>query len=103
MERVLPPDIAATFGAEYEKSIRELPVGVWSDALRSSFGYHLVRVTWRGRPIVPSLADARDTVLREWTRAHTVDTRERLYRSLRERYTVTLAPAQDAALARGLP
>jgi parvulin-like peptidyl-prolyl cis-trans isomerase-like protein len=103
MERVLPPDITAAFGPEFEKTVRELPVGVWSDALRSSFGAHLVRVTWRGTPIVPSLADARDTVLREWTRAHIVDARERLYRSLREQYTVTIAPVQDAALTRGRP
>jgi PPIC-type PPIASE domain len=103
MERALPPDIEAVFGVEFEGGVRELPVGAWSDALRSSFGYHLVRVIWRGTPVVPSLDDARDAVVREWTRAHTVDARERLYRSLRERYTVTIAPAPEAASARELP
>ena len=48
-----------------------------------------------------SFAEMAETVLREWTRAHTVDARERLYRSLREQYTVTIAPVQDAALTRG--
>ena len=103
MERALPPDIKGVFGDAFEKAVRDMPPGTWSGPMRSSFGYHLVRVIWKGEPVVPTLADAHDVVLREWTRAHTVDAREQLYRSLRKRYTVTIAPAQVAAIAGGRP
>ena len=103
MERALPADITAVFGDAFEKAVRDMSPGTWSGPLRSSFGYHLVRVTWKGEPVVPALADAHDVVLREWTRAHTVDAREQFYRSLRTRYTVTIAPAQVAAIAGGHP
>ncbi len=103
MERALPSDITGVFGDAFEKAVRDMYPGTWSGPLRSSFGYHLVRVTWKGEPVVPALADAHDVVLREWTRAHTVDAREQFYRSLRTRYTVTIAPAQVAAIAGGHP
>ena len=103
MERALPSDITGVFGDAFEKAVRDMPPGTWSGPLRSSFGYHLVRVIWKGEPVIPTLADAHDVVLREWTRAHTVDAREQLYRSLRKRYTVAIAPAQVAAIAGDRP
>jgi hypothetical protein len=101
MARALPRDITAAFGPEFEQAIRTVPVGQWSDPVRSSFGMHLVRVTWRGVPTVPSLADAREVVRREWTRAQTAEARERLYRSLRARYTVTIEPLPSSAPSGG--
>ena len=97
------PDIKGVFGDAFEKAVRDMPPGTWSGPMRSSFGYHLVRVIWKGERVIPTLANAHDVVLREWTRAHTVDAREQLYRSLRKRYTVAIAPAQVAAIAGGRP
>jgi hypothetical protein len=37
-------DFAATYGEEFADALAALPVGVWSDPLRSRFGYHLVKV-----------------------------------------------------------
>jgi len=96
MDRAQPADISSAFGPGFEAVLREAPVGQWSEA-RSSFGSHVVRVIWRGAATMPTLADARDVVRREWTRAHTVSARDRLYRSLRERYTITVAPLPSSA------
>jgi hypothetical protein len=103
VERVFPPDIKEAFGDAFERAVRNVHPGTWSGPLHSSFGYHLVRVVWRGERVIPTLANAHDVVLREWMRAHTVDVKERLYRSLRARYTVAIAPAQVAASAGGRP
>ena len=103
VERAFPADIKEAFGDAFEQVVRDLPPGTWSGPLRSSFGYHLVRVVWKGARSVPTLADAHGVVLREWTRAHTVDVGERLYRSLRARYTVTVAAGQVAAIAADRP
>ena len=103
MERALPADITAVFGDAFATAIRDVSPGTWSGPIRSSFGDHLVRITWKGEAVVPALADVRDVVLREWTHAQTVDAREQLYRSLRQRYTVTIAPAPAVAIAGDRP
>jgi len=97
LERAVPADIDATFGATFEAAVRSLPIGTWSEPVRSSFGYHLVRVTARTDSTIPTLADARDVVAREWLRAHAVEARERLYQSLRARYSVAIEPIPDTA------
>jgi len=97
MERAVPSQIEAAFGATFETVVRYLPVGTWSEPVGSSFGYHLVRVSAKTDSKVPTLADARDVVAREWLRAHTVEARERLYASLRARYSVVIAPIPETA------
>ena len=67
-------------------------MGTWQGPVRSTYGVHLVRISQRGTAKMPSLADARDVVTREWTRTRAVEMREKLYQSLRRRYTVTIEP-----------
>ena len=43
----------------------------WQGPLTTSYGLHLVRITHRGEPTRATLADARDVVAREWSRAQT--------------------------------
>ena len=101
MERAVAADISAVFGGAFATAISDVSPGAWSGPIRSSLGSHLVHVTWKGEPVIPALAQLHDVVLREWTHAHTVDSREQLYRSLRKRYTVTIAPAPVGAIAGG--
>jgi hypothetical protein len=99
MDRALPGDIAGVFGDAFAKAIGEIAPGRWSGPIRSSFGLHLVRVTSKDTPVVPGLAQVHDLVLREWTHARMVDAREQLYRSLRKRYTVSIADAPVTLIA----
>ena len=60
----LPPvsseRLAARFGADFARAVLELPVGVWSDPVPSSYGLHIVFVHERfQRPAAPSPASAR--------------------------------------------
>ena len=50
---------------------------------------------------MPTLADARDVVAREWTRERTVQVREQFYKSLRDRYTVVVEPVAMATSGAG--
>lgn len=100
MEGATPADVSASFGAEFTTAIGTAPVGIWQGPVRSSFGWHLVRVSWRGTATVPTLADARDVVTREWTRARTLEVRRSFYESLRARYAVrveTMTPTHNAS------
>lgn len=96
IDHALPPDVNSTFGREFSENLAGVSVGTWQGPVRSTYGAHLVHVIERGTPTMPSLADARDVVAREWTRARTVEMRERFYQSLRSRYTVTIEPVSGA-------
>jgi hypothetical protein len=95
METARLDDVETSFGSAFEKAVQALPVATWSEPVRSTYGYHLVRVAARTDARMPSLADARDVVFREWTHQRTVEAKERLYRSLRARYSVVIAPLPD--------
>lgn len=101
MDHALTPDVNSTFGREFSENLARVSVGAWQGPVRSTYGAHLVRVIERGTPTMPSLADARDVVAREWTRARTVEMRERFYQSLLSQYTVTIEPASDATARAG--
>lgn len=97
MDRALPPEISTKFGRDFARAVAALPVGGWHGPVTSSFGLHLVRVSWRGDARMPALADVRDAVAREWTRARTVEVRKQFYEALRGRYSVRIEPlAPDA-------
>jgi hypothetical protein len=93
LEHAMPPDVTAMFGPDFAKAIAAVPVGGWQGPVRSTYGVHLVRIVQRGTAQTPSLADAREVVTREWSRARAVEMREKFYQSLRRRYTVTIEPA----------
>ena len=103
MDDALPSDVAARFGTEFAQGVATLPAGQWQGPIRSTYGMHLVRVVARGTAVVPTLGEARDLVAREWNRARAVEVREQFYRSLRQRYTVTVEPAAMASTRPAAP
>jgi parvulin-like peptidyl-prolyl cis-trans isomerase-like protein len=88
MTDVLPNEIEAAFGNDLARQLAAIDGDGWQGPLTTSYGLHLVRITHRGEAIRATLADARDVVTREWTRAHTAKRKEQFYRMLAERYTV---------------
>jgi hypothetical protein len=98
-DRADAADITSVFGTAFEASLHTLPIGIWSEPVQSSFGYHLVRISARTPATVPALADVRDVVAREWSRTRTAEAKERLYRSYLDRYAVKIAPIPDSAVS----
>jgi hypothetical protein len=97
MTDATPAEVTAAFGDAFSTALAAVPVGTWEGPVPSSFGVHLVRVTRRGEPRLPSLADARDVVAREWARARAIEVKAEYYRELLKRYLVTIEPAVPAA------
>jgi hypothetical protein len=58
--------ISRQFGDDFSKSLADFPVGTWSGPVTSSFGLHLVKVNSIAAAQVPTLAEVRNDVLREW-------------------------------------
>jgi hypothetical protein len=95
-ERAAVSDIENALGPEFAASLATLTPGPWQGPLRSSFGVHLVRLRERLEARIPPLAEIRDTVEREWAHARNAAAKEAYYRSLRSRYTVSVAGRERA-------
>ena len=96
MTEVLPVDIEVVFGNEFAKQLAAIVGDGWAGPFRTSYGLHLVHITHRGEPTHATLADARDVVAREWSRAQTAKVKEQFYQTLARRYTVRVEPDADA-------
>jgi len=59
-------ELAGIFGAAFAPAVMPLPVGEWSRPLRSSFGWHVVRLDQRTPGRLPDVSELRDSVLRDW-------------------------------------
>ena len=91
-------DVEAAFGNDFARQLAALDGDGWQGPLTTSYGLHLVRITHRGQPIRATLADARDVVAREWSRAHTAKLKAEFYRMLARRYTVHVAADANVVL-----
>jgi parvulin-like peptidyl-prolyl isomerase len=84
--------VARDFGADFASGLAALPTDRWSGPVRSSYGFHLVRVTAVQPATMPPLQEVRKDVEREWDR----ERRERLvrerYAAMRAGYQVVIEP-----------
>ena len=90
MTEALPHEVEAAFGNDFARQLAAIDGDGWQGPLTTSYGLHLVRITHRGKPTRATLADARDVVAREWSRAQTAKLKEQFYRMLAGRYTVRI-------------
>ena len=93
MTRVMPTEVLARFGEAFEQQLAQITDDHWHGPAVTTYGAHLVRVTWRDPPTRATLANARDVLTREWTRAHAAQMKEAFYRKLATRYTVHIESA----------
>jgi len=83
-----PQEISGTFGDEFGKRLEAAPIDQWSGPIASTFGLHLVRVSARSASAVPTLADIRPVVVREWQAQQRALAGDTFYASLRSKYEV---------------
>jgi len=83
-------DVARTFGEGFAKQLSAVEPGRWQGPIRSSFGVHFVFVDERAKASVPPLDTVREVVQREWLNARRIETEQKLYRTLRERYQIVV-------------
>jgi len=81
-------EIANAFGTEFAAQVEEAPVGQWTGPLQSGFGLHLVRVDERQSGSLPTLANIRPIVLREWQAEQRQEANAAFLAKLRAKYDV---------------
>ena len=83
-------EVANLFGDQFAKTLEGLSLGRWQGPIESAFGVHLVFVSQHLEGRIPALAEVRDAVRREWEDANRLEAKDRFYRGLLKRYTVTI-------------
>jgi len=83
-------EVLKQFGEQFAATLGEVPVGQWQGPIESGFGVHLVLMTERTDGSMPALEDVRAAVGREWINERRLETNEKFYRTLLQRYTVTI-------------
>lgn len=93
MTAASPQEIASTFGTEFAAEVDEAPVGQWSGPVQSGFGMHVVRVEERKSGTMPTLAEIRPIVAREWQAEQRQRTSTAFLAQLRAKYEVRIEGA----------
>ena len=83
-------EITRQFGDKFMAALGQLPLGQWQGPVESAYGEHLVFVSQRLPGRVPTLAEVRDAVRREWDNASRQEANDKFYRELLKHYAVTI-------------
>lgn len=85
---VAAEQIENTFGREFAEDLYKAEAGIWTGAIQSTYGLHLVRIDEREAARDPALDEIRDVVLREWQAEKRRKVAEERYEELKEKYEV---------------
>lgn len=103
-EQVPESDLAPMFGGEFADALLAAAPGQWVGPVGSSYGQHLLRLDVRAEASGLPFAEVRENVREEWRAARVAARRDRYYRDLRARFTVSVEqPAQPNLAAVAAP
>jgi hypothetical protein len=98
MESASSQEIANTFGSEFAAKVEEAPVGQWAGPFESGYGMHIVRVDRSEPGVMPTLAEIRPLVEREWASEQRTRTNKELLDKLLAKYEVRVEGLPGEAL-----
>ena len=96
-------EVSRQFGDAFTAKLGGLQAGYWQGPIESAFGVHLVFVSQRKEGRVPALTEVRDAVRREWDEARRLEAKEKSYREMLARYTVTVETVEPVAATVATP
>jgi peptidyl-prolyl cis-trans isomerase C len=76
------------FGEKFAARVLELETGQWAGPVRSSYGFHLVRVLQRVSPRLPDLSEVLNQVATDYKNERLQTASDAYYAKLRQRYRV---------------
>ena len=83
-------EIAPMFGTAVATQVFALPAISWHGPITSEYGLHLIYISSRTKERLPSLAEIRESVNREWRSTKQHEANEIFYQSLYQRYEIIL-------------
>jgi len=97
-------EVGSVFGDDFARQVAQLEPGRWMGPVRSTYGWHLVRVSERSEGGTRPLSEVREAVRREWQTARSREVVDATYGKLRAKYAVVVEgpqPQVDARLPAG--
>ena len=82
--------IRGQFGESFKDAVFALGVDQWTGPVESPFGVHLVKVEQIEERRVPSLAEIRNVVARDWLADRRRSAQEALFDQLKAKYSITI-------------
>ena len=89
-------EIAKQFGDKFVAELAHVPIGQWFGPVESGYGMHLVLVEERTEKRLPELAEVRDSVRRDWTNVHRLESNEKVFQNLLKHYQVVIEKFEPA-------
>lgn len=80
------------FGSDFTGQLADLEVGSWQGPIRSGYGLHLVLIEERVEARAPDFTEIRTLVERDYELQLRKELKDKIYSSLREKYTVVVEP-----------
>jgi hypothetical protein len=90
-------ELAQILGWDFAREVFLLETGAWAGPIASARGVHLVRVTEKEPPRIPSFREVQHAVREDWYLSRQKEGYERKMHELRKRYRIEIPP--DARLA----
>ena len=84
------PEIEQTFGREFSAAIASLATGEWRGPVRSTYGWHLVKVTTREAARLPTLAEVRERVQKDLADEQRRKTNDEVFERLKSQYVIVV-------------
>jgi peptidyl-prolyl cis-trans isomerase C len=94
-----PSAIAKEFGPQFAVALEKLKPGSWQGPIESGFGWHLVFVDTVIPGRIPAFEEIESEVKTAWLGQQKAQAREKVYKSLRAKYTVLLPAPPDKQTA----
>ena len=92
-------DTASIFGGGFAKQVFAAEQGRWHGPIASTYGKHFIFISERTKGNAPPLDAIRPAVVRQWADARRTEAEQKLYRTLRDRYEITVEPAAPRTAA----
>jgi hypothetical protein len=82
--------VASQFGESFTQKLFSLEAGDWTGPVDSPFGLHLIRIAQITEGDVPTLAEIRSEVQREWQADRRRQAKDTFFDQLKGKYTITI-------------
>ena len=81
-------ELNSQLGNVFTNNLKNIDLNKWVGPISSGFGKHLVNITERQVPYLPSLAEVRDAVLRDYQYDKQIEVNEAIFSSLKNNYII---------------
>ncbi|MCX2743890.1 peptidylprolyl isomerase [Mangrovivirga sp. M17] len=97
-ESIYANKLNSELGGNIAESMENQPLNQWIGPIESGFGIHLVYITEKTDPQLPSFAQMKDVIKRDYDYDMELDSREKIYKNIKKSYDLKLEANLDSEI-----